>query len=390
MWLSNKPITSRTNHTHNKHNTMAAGVVVTGNAVLVEVWGQAVDPWMQGLHAAFGVGAVLGPVAVGGLGYRPSYLVFSSLAILPVLFLSVEEGRILRWRLLGGGRRQADAAADEDGEGKEGEQGEKAETAAARHVREAVEEKVKKGDLADIGWGFRGLMSLFLFLYTGSEVGCGGWVATVLLLDHLAATKEEAAFVVSVFWGALTAGRFISVPLALRLKPSRLLVLQLATTGLGALLLTLGGKLLSLPGFAAASAIYGLGMSAIFPCMMSLPAEIGLFLDMPSTSHFLIGACLGEALVPLAIGFLMDRFGPRSFGWFLLATTLGMMLLFIKLHTMGAKKGPTDETGEEDVREPGGGGVGLVDDVGIGAEALGGGVSAKELEEGSGPLAVSA
>lgn len=365
-------------------------MVVTGNAVLVEVWGQAVDPYMQGLHAAFGVGAVLGPVAVGGLGYRPSYFVFSSLAILPVLFLSLEEGRLLRGRLRRQrGRPQADAAAEEDGEGKEGEGEEEKETAAAREVREAAAEKAKKGDLAGIGWGFRGLMSLFLFLYTGSEVGCGGWVATVLLLDHLAATKEEAAFVVSVFWGALTAGRFISVPLALRLKPSRLLVLQLATTGLGALLLTLDGKLLSLPGVAAASAIYGLGMSAIFPCMMSLPAEIGLFLDMPSTSHFLIGACLGEALVPLAIGFLMDRFGPRSFGWFLLATTLAMMVLFVKLLTMGVKRGPgagteAEAAGEEEGREP------EVGDVGVGEGALAGDVSAKELEEGNGPLAVSA
>lgn len=39
------------------------GVVDTGgNVLLLSMWGESVGPIMQGLHAAFGVGAFLGPL----------------------------------------------------------------------------------------------------------------------------------------------------------------------------------------------------------------------------------------------------------------------------------------------------------------------------------------
>jgi MFS family permease len=310
-----------------------AGVVVTGNAVLVEVWGKAVDPYMQGLHAAFGVGAVLGPVAVGGIGYRDAFLIFSTVAVLPVAGVTLEEivwGGKERRRRRRQQKKMDKIARDTEEEGQEEdlqrlEEGQEDEARVQVEERRAIilcgenpvedaastssEESGPEESLETeapppqgeaIGNLYRGLLSCFLFLYTGSEVGVGGWIATVLLLQGAVKDKEAAAFVVATFWGALTAGRFLAVPLALKLKPSRFLFLQLGIT-LGSALLFLGvdggrgggrgeGGHASLLGMTLASALYGLGMSSIFPLMMTLPGEMNLHLDMKSTSLFVIGA----------------------------------------------------------------------------------------------------
>lgn len=47
------------------------------------------------------------------------------------------------------------------------------------------------------------------------------------------------------------------------------------------------------------------GMSSIYPMTMAWPASAGLLLDPKSTTHLVIGGCVGEALVPVVIGELM-------------------------------------------------------------------------------------
>jgi hypothetical protein len=69
------------------------------------------------------------------------------------------------------------------------------------------------------------------------------------------------------------------VPVATRFTPSRLLSLQLLITLAGALLLVGGGHR-SPTGATAASALYGLGMSSIFPIAMTLPGDLGMVLDV--------------------------------------------------------------------------------------------------------------
>lgn len=46
-------------------------------------------------------------------------------------------------------------------------------------------------------------------------------------------------------------------------------------------------------------------MSSIYPMTMAWPASAGLLLDPKSTTHLVIGGCVGEALVPVVIGELM-------------------------------------------------------------------------------------
>lgn len=60
------------------------------------------------------------------------------------------------------------------------------------------------------------------------------------------------------------------------------------------------------------TAMFGLGMASMFPCMMSLVEE---FIDLTgrTASIIVVGAALGEMLIPMTVGALFGSKGPRSF-----------------------------------------------------------------------------
>lgn len=60
------------------------------------------------------------------------------------------------------------------------------------------------------------------------------------------------------------------------------------------------------------SIITGLFMSGIYPLTMSLPTSIGLHVTPKNTSRYVLGGCVGGALVPWGIGLVMKGFGPGS------------------------------------------------------------------------------
>lgn len=68
------------------------------------------------------------------------------------------------------------------------------------------EEKEEEGGRRDVPWSVELLMYAAFFTYVAAEVGFGGWLATVLLAEGRTASKAQAAFCVSVFWGAITIG----------------------------------------------------------------------------------------------------------------------------------------------------------------------------------------
>jgi len=46
----------------------------------------------------------------------------------------------------------------------------------------------------------------YYYYYPCDQVGFGGWISTDLLNAGLTKSKSQAAYVVSIFWGAITAG----------------------------------------------------------------------------------------------------------------------------------------------------------------------------------------
>jgi MFS transporter, FHS family, glucose/mannose:H+ symporter len=126
------------------------------------------------LNAYFGVGAVAGPALVGWVGARHYPWLFGAVAAASVLLIPT----------LGGVRRGAPPAA-----------------------AEVTRPPGRTGRIV------AAFITIYV-LYVAIETGVGGWEPTHL--EAVGYSASVAATATSVFWLALTVGRFVAVPVSLR------------------------------------------------------------------------------------------------------------------------------------------------------------------------------
>ncbi len=239
-----------------------------GNVMLVWVHGEKVGPYMNGLHFFFGVGAFLSPIIVA-----QAVLISGSITwpywLLGLLALPLAAWF---WRLPSPVREETEAGAN----------------AGPLNVPMIV------------------LIALFFFLYVGAENSFGGWIFTYTMEMGLS-EEQIAALLTSAFWGALTVGRLLSVPLAARIRPRWVIFGDL----LGCLLSM--GIVLLFPGQLLAVWIgtlgTGLAMASIFPTTITL-AERNMHVTGKVTGWFFMGVGAGGMLLPWLIGQLFERVGP--------------------------------------------------------------------------------
>lgn len=248
----------------------AEGAVdVGGNALLVWVHGSEVGPYMNALHFFFGLGAFLSPVLIalvlqrgGDLAW--AYWVVALLMLPPVAWLASMPSPA----------RQA----EDHGTAKEG------------------------GSAVLLA-----LLGAFFFLYVGAEVGFGGWIHTYSVTLGMA-DQTAAAYLTSAFWGALTAGRLLAIPIAAYLRPRAILLIDLliCLVGVVAILAWTGSQVVLWIGTLG----LGLGMASIFPTLMSF-AERRVAVTGQVAGWFLVSGSAGGMSLPWLIGQLFEGVGPR-------------------------------------------------------------------------------
>lgn len=252
-------------------------VDVGGNTLLVWVHGDKVDPYMNALHFFFGVGAFLSPIIIAQAvrftgGIRWAYWVLAIL-IVPVAVL------LLR-------------LSSPQGEG--GDRSESPDGGAAARI-------APRRDLQLVL-----MVALFFFLYVGAEGSFGGWIATYAQATGIG-DAETAAYLTSAFWGAITLGRLLSIPIGARFSPRQVLAGDMVGCLLSVAVLVIW------PGVRWAAWVgtfgAGLAMASVFPTTISL-AERHMTITGGITSLFFVGGSLGGMLVPWAIGQLFERVGP--------------------------------------------------------------------------------
>lgn len=253
---------------------------------------------MAWLHAAYSVGAALGPVLLTALltrghDWRTGYAVISAiLGTLALVFLLM--------------RRQWEAGDQKTGE-----------AAPPPVVPSATAwEAVRRPRVR--------LQSLIFFFYTGVEVTAGQWSFTVLTEGRGLSTAAAGTWV-SLYWGSLLVGRIASGFVVERLGPVRMLRASTALAVLGALLFALP----AVPP-ALGLAVLGLALAPIFPALMSeTPRRVGTDVAAHAVGFQVSAATAGVAALPSAAGFLAERFGLGVIA----PQLLGYVLILAGLHT---------------------------------------------------------
>jgi FHS family Na+ dependent glucose MFS transporter 1 len=260
---------------------------VGGNTLLVWVFRDKVGPFMNALHFFFGVGAFMSPIIIawavqrsGGISW--AYWILALLALPPAAWLLSQSSPVAE-------HAEKDAAP----------------------IR--------------VDYAMVILAVACFFSYVGAEVGFGGWVYTYALKLELG-NETTAAYLTSAFWGALTAGRFLAIPIAMRFRPRTILISDLVGCLVSVLII------LAWP--ASETALWigtiglGVSMASVFPTTILL-AERRMTITGQVTSFFLLGASLGGMFLPWLIGQLFEPLGPQVTMIIILAVAIYLVFIFV-------------------------------------------------------------
>lgn len=258
----------------------SGALIVALNTVFASGFGQRGTAMVNLLNAAYGAGAVLGPIGVAvspDNSFRPVFLsagVIAVVLVVPALSIppsSVESGHGVSWPQ---GRRAVAALI---------------------------------------------LFLLVFLLYDGLEADIGGWAATQLRYNEF--SGAAAANITALFWGALTLGRIILAPVTQRFTPYRLLTVQLLAVSV-VMLLAHQPRLLP-----ESYTITGFLLAPIFPVLFVWVQST--FPHVHSAPSFVLFAALsGSAAFPPLVGKLIGATSPDVLPTVLLIfaiTTLGVI-----------------------------------------------------------------
>jgi FHS family Na+ dependent glucose MFS transporter 1 len=251
------------------------------NTLLVWVHGSKVGPYMNALHFFFGVGSFIAPLIVAQ----------SLAATNDITWAYWILGLIIFPMFLG----------------------------MFRLPSPAVETSSRPGSTKGDNLLVAVLIALFFFLYVGGESCFGGWIFSYAVGMNLV-SQTSAAYLTSAFWGALTFGRLLGVPISSRFSPRSILWVDIIGTIVSLMPIVLFPK--------SAVAVWigalgtGLFMASVFPTIMAL-AERNMKISARTTSIFFIGSSTGGMILPWAVGQLYELLGPA---WVMIAILISVLL----------------------------------------------------------------
>lgn len=254
---------------------------------------------MSWLHCFWGVGATLGPIIMAGFIrednlWRSGYLTVAliQLALVVLLFITLP-----LWKRME--KVQGQKAVDEIG------------ISDHPHDVNSSERPLRMK-------GVKLTLMTFLF-YSGAEATVGLWGSSFLVnIKDLPA--GVAAQWISMYYGGITVGRFITGFVTLKVS-NRVLIrsgLLIALAG-GLLLILPVPTLFSLIGFM----LIGLGFAPIYPCMLhETPARFGKVQTQKLMGYQMAVAYTGTTIL------------PSMLGWIAAMTTIAILPSFIAIYIL--------------------------------------------------------
>jgi MFS transporter, FHS family, Na+ dependent glucose transporter 1 len=185
------------------------------------------------------------------------------------------------------------------------------------------------------------LMVLCFVLYVGGEVGYGSWIYTYTFTLGFG-TEVTSNYLVSAFWGFFTLGRLFGVWVSTRAKPMTILTLDFAgcLLSLGLILLFQESSTMLWIG----TILLGISQASIFPTFLNL-AEERMHVTGTVTGLFLVGAGIGGMILPWLIGQAFVQIGAGAMiGMIFIDTILNLLMLFLFARISGRQISVSERT----------------------------------------------
>lgn len=148
------------------------------------------------------------------------------------------------------------------------------------------------------------LLFFFFFAYVGSEVAYGSFIFT-FAKNYAHMPRAQAAGLNSLFWGTFAACRGLAIFFAACMYPGTMILLSLVSSTVSSLLLCLFSR--ENVALWICSGLYGASMATTFPSGISW-VEQYTTVTGHTAAIFVVGAALGEMVLPALVGFLLGRF----------------------------------------------------------------------------------
>ena len=168
--------------------------------------------------------------------------------------------------------------------------------------------------------------------YCALESTAGMWAASYCTLVR-GLDAQTAASWASLFYLGITAGRFVSGFLTMKMSDRNMIRLGQVLIALGILLVLLpAGNNVLFVGLI----LIGLGCAPVYPCIIhETPVNFGRELSMSMTGLQMAFAYVGSCLAPPLFGLLAQNVTPRLYPWYL---AVGLVVMVIMSESLHAKK----------------------------------------------------
>eukprot|EP00727_Mastigamoeba_balamuthi_P005835 m51a1_g1871 putative sodium-dependent glucose transporter 1 (453) ;mRNA; r:663393-665335 len=319
------------------------GALDTGGSVcMLRLHGDRVAPWMQAMHFTYAVGTTVAPFLVGAFIERVNSITVP-FVLMGVLTIACGVGLLCVPPF---------GDAQPKGSGQEGDKSTPMSMASvvspeepddgitvAPQPSQSPAPAPQSPQQARLYWAVVAATAVSLFVYMTIESPFSSYLAAYALLKHLA-SETVAAFMVAVFFGSFCLGRLAGIPLSLLVDSERILMCCIGLCIVAQIPLVVFPNAVAV--LWASSAAYGFCMGPIWG---SLWTVLGKYIEVTgkAATFIVVGASVGDIIVPVAMGFLMVSRGAGVLAVQQLISCATEVLVFslvlFLLHRHGPKTG---------------------------------------------------
>lgn len=180
------------------------------------------------------------------------------------------------------------------------------------------------------------LACLLTGLTSGVEVSFTQMLTSYVVKSSHNMSKSTGSYMTSVYWGAFTTTRALSIALACKVEVKVLLISDMIVSVIAVLILLTVGTWSPLALWFGA-ALLGIGVASIFPASLSW-VEKYININNRIASVFTLVSCVLEMGVPLFISKYLES-QPNVLFQFMTAATISVCIMFVILNCILTRKG---------------------------------------------------